>query len=74
MPEQRDSHQSMQLKAAAEHSGFDLGLLRALCCLYRSPWRAQLFGAVGPEFSANGTIGKSQSCTIRYCLLFLTVQ
>ena len=45
-----------ELRSAADHFGFDGGLLRALCCLYRSPRRARWTGGTSRISHPNGTI------------------
>ena len=51
-----------ELRTAALHFGFDLGLLRALCCLYRAPRHARWGVSTSAKVRANGTVVAGCSC------------
>ena len=51
-----------QLRVAASHYSYNLGLLRALCVMYRSPRHARWGASVSGPTEANGTIVAGCSC------------
>ena len=60
-----------ELKIAAQAWGFDLGLLRALCCTYVAPRRARIGACLSDAMVANGTVVAGCSCATALAKLVL---
>ena len=60
-----------ELKIAAQAWGFDLGLLRALCCAYLAPRRARIGSCLSEAIMANGTVAAGCSCATALAKLLL---
>eukprot|EP00959_Pyramimonas_sp_CCMP1952_P374589 7845033-Pyramimonas_sp.AAC.1 len=61
-----------ELKVAAQAWGFDLGLLRALCCAHRAPRRARIGTCLSGAVYASGTVVAGCSCATALAKLLLS--
>ena len=60
-----------ELRTAAQAWGFDLGLLKALCCTYLAPRRARIGSCLSQSVEANGTVVAGCSCATALAKLLL---